>query len=58
MKSGFVNIIDPVSDGVYIYKFHLQDHVSIESFLIAKGFEVDKVKYIITDSIKLIINEK
>lgn len=55
MKHGYVNIIDPVSDGVYIYQFLLDDHVSIEAFLIAKGFEINKVKWIITDSIKLII---
>ena len=55
MKQGFVNIIDPVTDGVYIYQFLLDDKIPIEAFLIAKGFDVNKVKWIITDTIKLII---
>lgn len=55
MKHGYVNIIDPVTDGVYIFQFLLDDKTPIEAFLIAKGFDINKVKWIITDSIKLII---
>lgn len=55
MKQGYVNIIDPVTDGVYIYQFLLNDQTTIEAFILAKGFDVNKVKWIITDSIKLII---
>lgn len=56
MKNGYITILDIGNDETHIFQIFIRDGVTIEDFLIHKGFDPKKVHYMFTDTIKLKIH--
>jgi hypothetical protein len=53
MKKGYITILDIQNDQTHIFQFYLSDDASLEEYLLNKGFDIDKIYFMITDTINL-----
>lgn len=53
MKKGYITILDIQNDQTHIFQFYLNDDASLEEYLSIKGFDINKIYYMVTDTIKL-----
>ena len=53
MKKGYITILDIQNDQTHIFQFYLNDNVSLEEYLSNKGFDINKIYYMVSDTINL-----
>lgn len=56
MKYGIITILDYDTDEVHIYKYYLNQDISIEDFIVSCGHKLNRIKYMLSDEIKLTIH--
>jgi hypothetical protein len=52
MKKGYITILDIENGKTHIYQFWLNEATTIQEHIISKGFDLKKIHYMITDTIK------
>ena len=56
MITGYITILDIQEEKTHIYPIWLKNELELDLFLKTKGFNPDKINYMITDEIKFQIH--